>query len=256
MAYPFILYNNIFASGLTATDTEDGYSVDNIYDMRPYTAWQAGSSGTKYITMDAGAAVDVDSLCIIAHNLGTASATISLESSSTGAWGGEEVEQIAGFDPSDDKAIAKTFTLATARYWRVKIVTASVAAQIGCINLGAKMEFPVFPDSPFTLESQKMNVTANNPRGGHLLQVTNYYTPLAVNVSFSLVLMAFIDGDYDKFWENHGRSLKPFFWCPNLTDFPRGVFFVRMAEGMQHGVAQIDTTYAERLDLRMVGIAE
>ena len=95
MTLPKILHDNIFALGVSATDTDSDsqYSVDNIYDLRTYTYWLGASAGVKYFTMDAGAAVDVDSLRIISHNLGTAEASVAIESSTTGAWAGEEVNR-------------------------------------------------------------------------------------------------------------------------------------------------------------------
>jgi hypothetical protein len=256
MSKPIIAYKNIFASGVTATDTAATYSVDNIYDWRPYTSWKADSFGTKYITMDAGAAVDVDTLCFQTHNLGTASATVSLESSTTGAWGGEEVEQIAGFQPANDNAIAKVFTQATVRYWRVKIITGAIAAQIGCVVLGAQMIFPTYPGKPFTADSQGVNVTANNPRGGHIFRVKSYYTPLDISVSFTWPTMYFVDNIYAEFWHTHGKKLIPFFWIENITDYPNKIYFVRLTDGASNGTAQNDPVYGESHTMSMIGIAE
>ena len=51
MSNPIILYDNRFADGaLSATDTESGYDVNNIKDLRAHTFWKAASPGTKYIT--------------------------------------------------------------------------------------------------------------------------------------------------------------------------------------------------------------
>jgi len=256
MSEPKIIYDNIFSSGVTATDTATGFSVDNIYDLRGYTYWQAASSGTKYITMDYGSDVAVDSLAIFSHNLSTCSATISLESSTTGAWAGEEVEQIAGFTVTTDKAIAKVFTSATIRYWRVKIVTAGIAPQIGVMIAGNAVEFPVYPDLPFTIANESVNATTEVSKGGHLLGVTSRYSPLSISVSFTYPAMSFINGDYRTFWDNHGKLIKPFFWVPNITTYPLNVYFVRMTSGSSFGVSQSDTTNADSLSFRMEGIAE
>lgn len=255
---PFILYDNVFDTSVTATDTEaiGDFAAAFIQDLRTYTTWRAASSGTKYLTIDAGSAVAVDTLAILSHNLGTVSATISLESSTTGAWAGEEVEQIAGFNPSTDLAIMKTFTQATVRHWRVKIVTGSFAAEIGVCMIGERMDFPVFPDSPFTPKSEGINATAEISKGGHLLGVTSRFSPIDIMVSFTYPAMSFIDGDFKTFWENHGRQVKPFFWVPNFTEWPDRINFVRFPASFSLAVAQSDTTNADSLTLQFEGIAE
>jgi len=255
---PFILYDNVFNNTVTATDTEatGDYAAAYIQDLRPYTTWKAASSGTKYLTIDAGAAVAVDSLAILSHNLGTVSATVRLESSTTGAWAGEEVEQIAGFSPSTDLVIMKTFTQATIRYWRVKIVTGALAAEIGICMIGERMDFPVYPDSPFTPKSEGINATAEISKGGHLLGVASRFSPITISVSFTYPEMLFIDGDLKIFWENHGRLVKPFFWAPNFDEWPERIHFVRFPVSFSLAVAQSDITNADGLSLNFEGVAE
>ena len=258
MSEPSIPYDNIFASGVTATDTEatGDYSVDYIYDLRPFTRWKADTFGTKYITMDAGAAVPVDSLSIVGHNFGDAAATVSLESSTTGAWGGEEVEQIAGFVPSDNKIIYKQFAQATVRYWRVKIVTVAIAPEIGVLLAGERMDFPIYPDAPFTPKRERINATAPVSKAGHFLGVTSYYTPTEHRAKFSWVPVSFLDGDYTTFWEDHARGLSPFIWIPNLTAWPTKFYFVRMRPSADFGPPLADTENADSFDLMMEGRAE
>jgi hypothetical protein len=260
MSYPFILYDNVFASGVTATDTEGAtgdYSVDYIYDLRPFTFWQADTFGTKYITMDAGSAVAVDTLAIYKHNLNTATATVSLESSTTGAWGGEEVEQIAGFIPSDDKAIVKIFTQATVRYWRIKIVTASVAPNMAVAMIGESLDFPVYPDSPFTRTNEQMNATAEIAKeGGHPLGVTQYYSPVSFPVSLTYPQTSWVDGDFKTFWDSHGKKGKPFFWVPNITEWATDIFFVWFPPGFSLNPSQSDTTNYDSLALEFTGTSE
>jgi len=257
MTEPMILYSNVLASGVTATNTAAGdYSVDYLYDLRPYTYWRAASFGTRYITMDAGAAVAVDSLAIYKHNLGTAAATVSLESSATGAWAGEQTERVAGFVPTTDFVIFKTFAQVSVRYWRIKIVTDAIAPEMAVAMIGAAMDFPVFPDSPFTPLSESVNATAETSKGGHLLGVTSYYSPISVDVGFTWPPMSFVDGDFKTFWDNHGRRLKPFFWVPNFSQWAGKIYFVRFPDNFTLAVPQSDTTNADTLRLKFQGVAE
>jgi hypothetical protein len=69
---------------LAATDTDaaDEFNPLNVKDLRKYTQWKAASSGQKYITVDTeDAGAVADGLGIRGHNLGTAAASIVVESS-------------------------------------------------------------------------------------------------------------------------------------------------------------------------------
>lgn len=251
---PVILYDNILASGITATDTETDFSVDNLYDWRSYTFWKAAGSGTKYLTMDAGEAVVVDSIAIYGHNLGTAEATVSVESSATGAWSGEGTEQLS-FDATHDGPIMQTFTPASARYWRIKIVTASLPAQISILCLCESLDFPVYPDTLFTPDTETLNAKAELSKSGHLLGVADYYNPIKIDVSFTYPPLDFVDGDFRTFWKDHGRQKKPFFWAHDLDTYPNKTYFVRMSDGYKYQHPQGDITNVDQMSLSMVGVA-
>ncbi|OQY16387.1 MAG: hypothetical protein B6I36_10350 [Desulfobacteraceae bacterium 4572_35.1] len=252
---PFLLYKNVFDSTTTATDTEADGDYDSAYvsDSRPYTRWLAASSGTKYLTVDAGTATMADTLSILGHNL--SGATVSVESSTTGAWGGEEVERLAGFVPANDYIIIKKTTEATARYWRVKIV-ASSAPFVAVLMLGARLDFPLFPDAPFVPEVQTINAEANISKTGHLLGVDVNYTPLKLDVSFTWPEMTFIEGIFDDFWTSHGRLVKPFIWVPNIEEWPDRAYLVRFPQNFKYSYQLNDTTNAEALKLSFEGVVE
>src|SRR3990172_4071855 len=121
-----ILADNRFLDGTpTATDTAAGYNVLFIRDYKTFTSWKAASVGTKYLTVDCATAKSADCIAFVGHNFGTGGATISVESSATGAWAGEQTERLAPFTVNDDKAALRTFASASDRYWRVKIVSAT-----------------------------------------------------------------------------------------------------------------------------------
>ena len=91
MGNPSILYDNIFTLATptaTTTDSGDEFDAAHLNDYRTYTYWKASKSSTCYLYIDAGASDTADTLGIVSHNLGTVGATVSVESSATGAWGG------------------------------------------------------------------------------------------------------------------------------------------------------------------------
>ena len=66
----------------TDTDSDEEFNALNVRDLRRYTQWKAATTGQKYITVDTGSTGSaVDALGIRGHNLGTAAASIVVESS-------------------------------------------------------------------------------------------------------------------------------------------------------------------------------
>lgn len=255
---PIICYKNVFDSTVVATDTDSGdYNAAFVADLRPFTRWKAASSGTKYLTMPTTVST-ADSLAIRGHNLGTAAATVSLESSHTNAWVGEEVVRLAGFVPTDDYSIFKELdsSVPDGHYVRLKIVTAAVAPELGVLLVGEMLQFPDWPDAPMTPANEQLNAITPKSKGGHHLGSTEYFSPVQHRASFTDVVATFVFGDFLDFWRNHGRSRKPFFWIPNLTEFPEEINFVTFPSSFTWGWPMSDTTYVDRVILLMEGSNE
>jgi len=248
---PIILSDNRFLDGTpTATDTATGYDVLHISDLREYTEWKAASSGTKYLTVDCATAHSADALGIASHNLGTASATVSVESSSNGSsW----TERLAGFAPTTDKPILKTFTTASARYWRVKIVTGSVAAQVAVCVLGVRMEFPFGPDAPFTPYVLSAKAESNRSKSAITLGVNYQHRTVKIAPSWTSVPVAFVDDYFIPFLNDHATKLEPFFFAADLTAYPADAFFVALSEGADSGTPKSNGVYYDRISLDLDG---
>lgn len=254
-ALPVILYNNILASGVTATSTAADYSVNNIYDLRPYTYWKATTTATQYITMDAGSATSVDCLGIATgHNLGTAGATVSVESSTTGAWAGEEIVRLSGFTTSTNLTILKPFTTASVRYWRIKITGSSTAVKLGVVMLGARITFPSQVKIPFTPHSIGVETEDSISKAGHLLGSVIRYYPVIIKVSWSYIAESFVTGTFKTFFDNHGNLRKPFFWALDTTTYPSDCFFVRLDDKYKYEYPITKIGTANKLDLDMEGV--
>lgn len=254
MANPYILADNRFLNGTpTATDTAAGYSVLNIRDLKSFTSWKGASSGTKYLTVDCGSAKVADTLAIFKHNLGTAGATVSVESSpDNSTW----TNRLAGFVPSTDRAILKTFITQTYRYWRVKIVTASTAASIAELMLGVRMEFPYPPDSPFIPASLKIEADSNRSKTGQLLGTVVRYKPYKIAPKWSSLSRSWVDATFRPFWEGYASELYPFFWAWDVTTFPSDVRFVTIdPESSMETPVTVLSAYDE-VSLEMVGVKE
>ena len=254
MQTPIILYDNRLTDGtLVATDTETGYDVLNLIDLRPYTFWKAASHGTKYITVDCGAAKSADCLAIIGHNLYTAGATVSIESSpDNSSW----TVRLAGFTPTSDKAVLKTFTSASAQYWRIKIVTAAVAAYMAVALLGVKIQFEYPPETPYTPYAETAAADVERSKNGHILGVSTYNPVLNLQAQFGLVSRTWLDAYYIPFWQNHARLFKPFFFVWDLDTYSADVFFVSIGDDASLETPFSVLTNTDVLSLKMRGVRE
>lgn len=226
---PVLLADSRFLDGTpSATDTAAGYDVLNIRDLRTYTAWQAASAGTKYVSVDAGEPKPCDALAIVGHNLGTAAASVSVESSPDGS---DWTERLAAFTPATDLPFLKVFTQTTARHWRMRIVTAAVAPQIAVALLGGRIEFPFPPESPHTPEQIRIEAESSRSKAGHLLGTTVRFRPLTIRAAWKFVPRSFIDGTIVPFWERYASSLAPFVWAWDIDAYPNLVHFVKLDDG-------------------------
>lgn len=251
---PVILYDNRLNDGApTATDTAAGYSALNVRDLRTYTFWQAASAGTKYITVDCGTAKAADALGIISHNLKTANATVSVESSPDNAvW----TERLAGFTPTSDKAILRLFATASARYWRIKLMTASVAPRLAVAMLGAGLTFPYPPDTPYVPYTEEIEAGTSRGKKGHLLGSVIRFKPLGINARFSNLTRQWVMDTFKVFWDGHASDLKPFFYAWDLDVYPEMVFFTAVDDGSQYRMPVSVLSYIDSIELDMQGVKE
>lgn len=227
-AYPMILAENIYLLGdPTATDTETGYDVANIVDCRSHTFWKGASAGTKYITVDCLTPVTADALGIVGHNLYAADAVVSVESSPDNSiW----TERLAPFAPVSDKALLKTFTIASARYWRVKIVTASVAARIAVIFLGDRFEFPRHISGSYDPYPEEISAVTSRSKTGNLLGSTLDLIMSKISVQFSKMTDSWVINTFNPLWDDYLSRLQPFFWAWDITNHPTEVYYGKVPD--------------------------
>lgn len=251
---PVVLYDNRLLDGTpTATDTATGYDVLNVRDLREFTSWKGASLGTKYITVDCGSAKSADALGIKRHNLGTASASVSVESSDNGT---DWTERLAPFAPSNDKAILKTFTSASARYWRIKVVTAATAPEIAVALVGVRVTFPYPPDGPYVPASTGIEADVNRGRTGMLLGTTARFKPYKISPRWSNPTRSWVDAYFVPFWDDHASNLSPFFYAWDLDTYPNDVRFVSVPADSTNEMPMSTLAYYDSVSLPMEGVKE
>ncbi len=260
---PIILSDSILEdyATLTATDTDDGYNVLNVIDKRPYTFWQAANVTvhTKDITLDLGSGVTAAADCmgIYSHNLFTAGAFIMVYYSDNGA---DWTTAMEGYLAVDDKAILKTFTSATKRYWRIRIFRTGVdfnaKPKIAVLMLGARLEFPYPPDSQYTPNPEEVIASSNKGRTGYPLGSVLSFIAARITAKFSQLTDTWVTGTFHPWFVATGRQMQPFFWAWNLTAEPASVHYVKLVDNPKYLDPRSRAGFIDNITLEMEGVAE
>ena len=221
---PTILADNRFTDGtITATGVTDDSRL-YIIDGRPYTWLQVPSAGTKHIVVDCGSVKQANALGVIGHNFASAAASISLSGSNDGSsW----TTYVGPVVPTSDKALLRTFTQASARYWRLTINSPTVAPMVAVVMVGSRIDFPYPPDAGFVPFSETVEVDSNDSKTGNPLGVVVRFFPVAIKPNFSNIDREWIETIYRPFRENYSRFRKYFFWSWDLETYPDQVFYVQ-----------------------------
>lgn len=251
---PVILYDNRFNDAApTATATAAGFDVLNIRDGRAYTFWQGPAAGTHYITVNCGAAKAADALGIIGHNLKTAGATVTVESSPDNAvW----TPRTGAYAPTNDRAFMQTFVKIYAQYWRLKIVSTLAAPRLAVAMIGARLEFPWPPDTPYIPYTERVETDSKRGKSGNLLGSVVRYKPIEVNARFSNFEREWVFDDYQTFWDSHASEMKQFFYAWDLDNFPEHAFFLKLQDDARWQTPVSILSVVDSLELPMEGVKE
>lgn len=245
---------NHFGLGtLTATDTAAGYNVNNILDGRPFTKWRANSSGTKYIEIDHGASTyGTTGIAIFGHNFFTADADVTVEYYDDSlTW----IEAHA-FTITKNGSIAGHWdVISVGTKWRIKIVTASVAAEFAVAILSENTVFPVPPDSPHTDFEEFSLRESGNSKTGNLLGVISRGSEFKFNLTFSTILRSFVDAYIlGWWWRDFGKPGLPFAYVPDYDYDDEEVYLVRASDDYSYKTPKSIGTYYDSISFDLTGV--
>ena len=122
--------------------------------------------------------------------------------------------------PTDNTSIFHTFTAISARYWRLKINSTTVASTIGVAGIGTALEMDRAVKSGSTLAHEARNDKYINQKseGGQFLGRSLIRQGVKFSVSFSVQTLSFVRGDWSAFLDH--AEQKPFWysWNPDYDD--------------------------------------
>jgi hypothetical protein len=229
MSYPWLLYENIMASGTLTEASEmsaSGLVSENAVDWKPYvTHWTpSGVSGIHTLSVDLGTGVtsQPDTMCFIDHNLKTAT-------SGTGTYrllysdnGSSYTQAFAAVTPTDDRLKYKQFTLAGGhRYYRVEFSGVfHTYFRLGQVTVGRRLTFTEGLQPGFDLDREQALQSSPISEAGVFLGADvrrirkQYNLQWDGTPGFSETF--FVSGtvlSMSTFWKEHaGRLAKPFFF--------------------------------------------
>lgn len=253
MAKPIFLFDNRFSDGVpVASSTDEGYNVLHIRDYRVYTFWQAAAAGTNSIGVDCGVAKSADCLGIISHNLFTAGAQVSVESSTDNAtW----TTRLAAFMPSSNKAILRLFDAASARYWRVTIVNSgTIKPKIAVLMLGNRFVFERYLFGEFNPTPERIESRSGVGKRGYLFGRTIEHVRYEFRLSWQNLTDTWVRNTFMPAWDNHISLGKPVFFAVDIDRFPNDIYYLALADGFALNAPY--NPVRRNLELEMVGYKE
>lgn len=244
MGNPIILYDDVMADGtLSATSEESGTDVLDIVNFKGYEFWQADSLVLpQYLTSELIAEGTADALGLFGHNFGTLGLEISVESANDdpdGSSGVDLTERLAGFTPSDDKAILKTFSSASDLWWRLKmdkavsLDSADDPPYLAVLMIGQLLQFPNAQKAPLVLRDQKPIMEITRARKGQHLATVRSFTELMIDVRIPVPTSSWIDNTFLTFWDNHASQGYPFFFAWDLDTYPDLIYWAVVEENFR-----------------------
>lgn len=220
MPNTWIMANSVYRLGTpvaTSTDSSTEFNVLNIRDRKTGKKHKFASAATGSYTVDCGTAKPADTLFIRRHNYFTASASILVQYSSDN-FAADIHDAFVAFAAASDFQIIKKFVEASARYWRVTIQNPTVAAWVGVIELGQRLEFPVTPDVRFDPIGEDIQGSVNRSRLGEGLGAVVEYFPRRLNARFGKLSRSFVMDSLKPLYDAELRHLNPFIFSWNDDD--------------------------------------
>lgn len=214
---PMVLYRNRLAEGaLSATNTETGYFVENVMGPQTFDYWKASALPAEF-SVTLAAAAEFDCFALVAHNLGTVAASVSVYYSATdvSAW-----VEIGTYTFADDQAAAVIFPAVTGQRFRLVFNSADAMPFVGVCFAGKRLVFPgaVLPPYVTAPNAARVDGFPSVSLGGQFLGSYTLRQGAELSAQFSPMPRAWIEGDFAAFRAAYDGS-QPFFWAASPATF-------------------------------------
>lgn len=220
---PMVLWDNKLTGGaITASSTFAGTLASNTLTETTYDFWKSNVSGSGYLTVDMATPTKLDSVSVVAHNLGSIGATVKVQYSSDGV----TFTDVASVDPTDDSTILIIIPAETYQYWRLDISGGSDYPIVGVFIGGERFVFPGGVKAPYTpiWQSQSVELLQSMSLNGQFLGNRVIRKGAMTQINLTAVERTFAEGDLQPF-RKHYNDGQAFVWAAGPLIFPNDVAY-------------------------------
>ena len=218
---PRIGYDNIVTSSTVVTDQGAATRI-NLANPATYLKWTADNNATQKVGANLIAAKTVNYYGIAAHNLGSAGAVVTFQTSINGV---DWVNVTAGVLLQNNLAMIEEFPDQFAAYYRLQISGATIAPSIGVLYMGRMLRVQrriYVGHSPFVLQ-RKTVVSSGKGESGQFLGRVVRSTTYETDVTVQNLTPTWVRQRLDPFLALAADT--PFFWSWRPCAYPTEVGF-------------------------------
>ena len=240
-----------------------GFLEANLTDDQLFELFKHSATGTLDIITDAGVGNtgDVDYLGLVNHDLFTQGSTITFASSPDNV----VYSTIFTVAPADNKIIARSFTLVTDRFFRLRITGSAAAPFIGQASWGKRVEVPFGIEVGYDPQTETVRMRHTRSQTGQILGAVATHSERRSNISLKFMPESFVRGtsvgDFGEFWDNNAKIGKLFLWQwngGNPGSFEKDAVFMVIENDASIGrplVTQLDVGFRD-ISFSAVGLGE
>lgn len=208
-------------SGLIASATTSGYSVDSLLIFLESSLWKGVGTGTHTITFDAGVGntITADFVGVAGHNLSGATFKLQYSTDNFAA----DINDAVSFSPSNNFPFLKEFASVDKRYWRIQLTGLTATPFMGIAFWGDLVEwdFPALFDPNGETDKANVNISPT----GFLLGINVKFIERTLNIVFRGVE----DGGtlwnaLKTWWDDHSLNLLFISW--DIDNHPNDIYLV------------------------------
>ncbi len=226
---------------LTASVAADAdFPTTNLNDDRSFTLYKMGAAATELLVKtEAATTGGVDYFMLVGHDLsdpdsdGLGAIFVEFQESDDDG-GGDPYTTIFSVTPTDDTIIARSFTLNTKKFFRLKLTRGSAfKASLGELQWGQAIRPGIGVEVGFDPTDETIEGQFNRSRTGQILGAVRAFSMRRARVRLELLDGSFVNDETDPtgfkfFWDTHASKLKPFLfhWNDgNPGSFEKDAFF-------------------------------
>ena len=236
-----LIANKLTAMNVVGSSSQPGHVAVNVSDQGTALSWKP-SVMPATLTVDLGAAQEVDAVGVAAHTLATSAATMFIEHSGDGStW-----TAAGSVLPASNDELFILFSPVTARYWRARF-TGGIPS-VGVLFLGKRF---VFPHAP-TIDYRPLNHARtyekffNDSLGGNFINNRVRSVGADTEVDMGFVFRNFADTALPAFSVPYNKGMC-FFYASCPDKYPLDVGYCRA--GGQNDTVQVDYIDGEYANL-------